>query len=264
MNLLQAALLGIIQGITEFFPVSSSAHLYFTQNMLGISNNEQAFGIFLNIGSFLAVVFFYRRHIMELLCGLRDLLIAHQSKDRNFFITLVITSTPVIVIFGIAEIVFEINVDSVFTMCTAMIVFSVILWLCDENLRQIPGPVARKHSILVGIAQVLSIVPGISRLGSCLSMMRYLGYSRRESFRYSMLMSLIPVCGAITLKLLKVFCGRIFIQDWNAVFVGGLFAFVFGLMALRFMDSFLKTHTLLPIIIYRIIFGLGIAINCLL
>jgi undecaprenyl-diphosphatase len=263
MSLLQAITLGIIQGITEFFPVSSSAHLRIAQNMLGISGYEQAFGIFINAGSFLAIVLFYRKYIWELLCGFRDLLTAKKTRDRDFLITIIVSNIPVIVIFGIAEIVFAINIDSMAVMCTAMIGFSFILLLCDRNSEQTPGPITLKHGIMVGIAQLLSIIPGVSRLGSCLSMMRYLGYSRRESFRYSMMMSLVPVCGASSLKLLKVFCGKIFIENWNTVIVGGLFAFIFGLVTLRFVDSFLKTNTLLLIIIYRIIFGLCIVTSCL-
>ncbi|MDR1335183.1 MAG: undecaprenyl-diphosphate phosphatase [Holosporaceae bacterium] len=263
MDLSHAILFGIIQGVTEFLPISSSAHLRIIRNICGIFENEPAFEIFLNAGSFLAIVFFYHQLIWKLLRGSWDLLTVCRSEDRDFFITIAVSSVPVIVIFGIAEIVFSISINSMLIMSIAMIVFSVVLWLCDRNAQQMPGPVSRKHSILVGIAQILSFIPGVSRLGSCLSMMRYLGYSRRESFRYAMLMSLVPVCGAITLKLLKVFCGKIFINDWNAVFVGGLFAFVSGLITLHFMDSFLKTHQLLPIIIYRIIFGFCIAINCL-
>jgi undecaprenyl-diphosphatase len=209
-------------------------------------------------------MFFYRRYIGELLCGLRDLLVAHKTKDRDFLITIIVSNIPVIVIFGIAEIVFAINITSIIIMCAAMIVFSIVLWLCDRNPQQMSGPITMKHGILVGIAQVLSIIPGVSRLGSCLSMTRYLGYSRQESFRYSMLMSLVPVFGAIVLKLLKVFYGKIIIEDWNIVFIGGLFTFIFGIITLRFMDSFLKNHTLLLIIIYRIMFGLCIATNCLL
>ena len=260
MSTWQAIFLGAIQGITEFLPVSSTAHVMFFSQILNISVPESAFFIFLNLGSLLALMTYYYKDVLKLFIGSFDFILNKKTSERDSVITLFLSSLPVFVIFGTAEIVFDFKIESPFVLASAMIIFAIILYACDRNSTDKIN-VSRKDSIFTGIAQVASLIPGVSRLGACLSMMRYLGYSRTEAFRYSMILSIPPVVGACFLKLLKIILGKITISNWSLVFAGSVSAFIIGLAALWAVNQFLKRFTLLPLVIYRIIFGIAIFVK---
>jgi undecaprenyl-diphosphatase len=184
-----------------------------------------------------------------------DFITNQNSENRYFFVTIFLSSLPIIVVFGFLEIVFGININSMVIISGAMVVFALILYFCDRN-SVYEKNITRKDSLMVGLAQVMSFCPGVSRLGICLSAMRYLKYSREESFKYSMILSIPPVLGACCLKLIKIIIGKSTIENWSMVTAGSISAFIFGLITLSLMTRFLKKHTLLPLIIYRILLGL--------
>ncbi len=255
MTFLYALLLGAIQGITEFLPVSSSAHLIVIPKLFGFPYQGKEFDVFLNLGSLLAILVFFRAAFFSMLFGLKDFVIDKRTQNRNFFITIFWSSLPTIVVFGIAETVFNIEINSPVIMGISMIVFAVVLYLCD--IRESASlKVTRTDSILTGIAQTMSLIPGVSRLGACLSMMRYLNYTREDSFKYSMILSIPPVAGACFLKLLKILCSNAYTIDWSMVMFGCFSSFVFGLISLEMVCRFMRKFTLFPIVVYRILFGL--------
>lgn len=255
MTFLYALLLGAIQGITEFLPVSSSAHLLVIPKLLGLPYQGKAFDIFLNLGSLLAILVFFRSAFFSMLFGFKDFVINRKSQNRYFFMTLFWSSLPTIVIFGIVEIFFSVEINSTIVMGISMIVFAVVLYLCDAR-QSAELKITRTDSILTGIAQTMSLIPGVSRLGACLSMMRYLNYTREDSFKYSMILSIPPVTGACFLKLLKILSSGTQSIEWEMVGLSCLASFAFGLITLKMMCKFLRKFTLFPIVIYRIIFGL--------
>jgi undecaprenyl-diphosphatase len=130
------------------------------------------------------------------------------------------------------------------------------LYFCDKSPTD-KTDISRIDALKVGFVQPLSIIPGVSRLGICLSMMRYLKYSREESFRFAMILSVPPVVGACFVEMVKiVFVGEKKIADWSLAATGFASAFAFGLISLSLVMKFLQNHTFLPIIIYRVSFGL--------
>jgi undecaprenyl-diphosphatase len=260
MTLLHAIFLGIIQGITEFLPVSSSAHLMVFSKLMGLPEQRLSFDVFLNIGTFLAIFVFFWPKIWSLIRGSKDLLMNKKTEDRNFLLILIASSIPTIIVFGFAEIFLDIDFKTNVILSIALVVFAIILWFCDRQPME-NKTITMKDGIFVGCAQILSIIPGVSRLGICLSMMRYLHYSREESFKFSIILSIPPVAGACLLKLINCFSGKTPIDNWLFVFIGCIFSFVFGLMSLTTVNIFLKKYTLLSVIIYRIIFAIFIAVR---
>ncbi|MDR0631649.1 MAG: undecaprenyl-diphosphate phosphatase [Holosporaceae bacterium] len=254
MTFLQAIFLGAVQGITEFLPVSSSAHVTIFSKLFGISHHEKVFDIFLNSGTLLAIIIFFRKQMWKLLLGSLDFIGNRKTTSRYFFVTILLSSLPTITVFGILEIVFNISINSEIILAGALILFGVVLYFCDQSQTHRKN-ISRKDSLLIGFVQPLSFIPGVSRLGICLSMMRYLKYSREESFRYCMMLSTIPVLGACFLQLTKIFTGEILVESWPIVVVGSFSAFISGWISLSLMTEFLKSHTLLAIIIYRILLG---------
>ncbi|MBR1735337.1 MAG: undecaprenyl-diphosphate phosphatase [Alphaproteobacteria bacterium] len=271
MTSFEAVVLGIIQGITEMLPVSSSTHLMLFSLMQGLPNQRHSFDIFLNIGTLAAVIVFFAPQFWNLTKGGVDFLRRKNSHNRDFFLIIVLANIPTIVFFGLAEIFFDINFHSPFLISSSLIIFALILWRCDregdrsvsENssssfIKKKLSQVTMQDAIFTGLAQLFAIIPGVSRLGVCYSVMRYLRYSRQIAFRFSMILSIVPVTGACFLKTLKLFTGQIVIENVMQVSIGCIFSFVFGLITLYWIDSFFKNHSALCFVIYRIIFGLFI------
>lgn len=253
--MLHAIYLGIIQGITEFLPVSSSTHLMIFSKLYGLPNNRHCFDIFLNIGTLLTILVYYRSSIVDLFSGFIDFIKNKKTENRCLFLTLFLSSIPTIIIFGIAELFFDINFNSIALLSVSLILFAIVLLFCDQKPEN-NKKMTIKDGLIIGIAQLLSIIPGVSRLGICFSAARYLQFSREESFRFSMLLSIPPVVGACSIKLLKIFSGKLSIDNWSFVIVGCLFSFIFGLFSISIINNFLKKHSMLPLVIYRIIFGI--------
>jgi undecaprenyl-diphosphatase len=146
------------------------------------------------------------------------------------------------------------DINSATILAVLLIVFAVVLYLCDRS-PTLKSDVSRRDSLLTGLVQSLSFIPGVSRLGICMSALRYLKYSREESFRYSIMLYIPPVFGACCIQMIKIIAGRT-TENMLVGVTGFMSAFIFGLISLSFVVKFLRRHTLLPIVVYRILFGL--------
>ena len=254
MYLSDSIILGAVQGITEFLPVSSTAHTALCQKIFSLHHFGKDFDILLNLGTLFVLMIYFFRDFMKIFFGGLNFICNKNSKNRDFFLMILLANLPTIILFGILEFL-NVKVTSVKLAVINLIGFGIILYLCDRK------PVNKKEfslkdAIKVGFAQMLSFFPGVSRLGICLSMCRYLGYGRRESFRFSMILSIFPVMGACFLKLLKIFAHSTSVTPSIHLAAGIISAFVFGIISIYIADRFLKRHTFAPIVIYRIIFGI--------
>ena len=262
--MLLVVVLAIVQGIAEFLPISSSLHLNFFSSIInhGYSDVEiSSFCILLNLGTLLALCWHYRQDVWQIMCGFFDFLLLKKTENREYFLSIAIANIPTIVLFGYVEIACGGQNFSNIVMLSAMIIFSIIMFVCDKigktDLNEMPY---RKEWILVGIAQLFSMIPGVSRLGSNLCMFRILGFDRMASFKYSMILSIPPVLGATFLKTVKmVFCQNNIsseLLNFSCISIGILVSFVCGSLALRLVERFLQRFTLSPFVIYRILFAL--------
>lgn len=262
--MLLVVVLAIVQGIAEFLPISSSLHLNFFSSIInhGYSDAEiSSFCILLNLGTLLALCWHYRQDVWQIMRGFFDFLFFKKTENRECFLSVTIANIPTIVLFGYVEIVCGGQNFSNIVMLSAMIIFSIIMFMCDKigktDLNEMPY---RKEWILVGIAQLFSMIPGVSRLGSNLCMFRVLGFDRLASFKYSMILSIPPVLGATFLKTVKLTMGQNnFCSDllnFSCISIGILISFVCGSLALRLVEHFLQRFTLSPFVIYRILFAL--------
>jgi len=252
MYLLDSIILGAVQGITEFLPVSSTAHTALCQKMFSLHHFGRNFDILLNLGTLLALSVYFFQDFLKIFFGGLNFICNKKTQNRDFFLMILLANLPTIILFGISEFS-EIKVMSTKLAAINLIGFGIVLYLCDQKPANKKG-FSLNDAVKVGIAQMFSFLPGVSRLGICLSMCRYLGYSRRESFRFSMLISIFPVAGACCLKLMKVFTKNSFSSIH--IMAGVISAFVFGIISLYIVNKFLKKNTFTPIVIYRIIFGI--------
>lgn len=247
-------LLGIIQGITEFFPISSTAHLIILPKIFGFHSHGREIDIFLNLGTLFAVITFFYKNVLNLIYGALDTITFKQTKNRYEFVTLFFASIPVILFGAIIELVFDADIQSVKIMAINLIIFGAILYACDM-CHVHKKDVSRYDAIWIGLSQTLSLIPGVSRLGACLSTARLLGYSEWQAFKYSMILSLAPVSGACVLKLAKVAYGNIVIEDYKLVIIGCVCSYIFGILTLLIMKYILRFCSFKLFAAYRILFG---------
>ena len=214
MNTLEAIILGTIQGLTEFLPVSSSGHLVLFQNLFGMHEPELLFDICLHVGTLAAVLIVFYREIFEILTALIQIpvrlkaaggignLCANDESIRMALL-IVVGSIPTAVIGLLFKEITEQLFGSLTIVGCMLLVTGTVLWL-TRRIRSTGRPIERtslKDALLIGIVQGLAILPGISRSGSTISVALFLGVDRKVAGRYSFLLSIPAIVGALILSL---------------------------------------------------------------
>lgn len=270
MTILEAVMLGILQGVTEFLPVSSSGHLALMQHFLGLREPQVFFDVMLHLGTLGAVIIAYRRSIREL-AGASLSAIANPRFYRRPISTIKGSTNLKLIWFiflgsvptGAIAIVFKQQLEALFVKPTvvAMMLMTtgVILQLPRLRRNTVPGdcPVRFWHSPLIGIAQGLAITPGISRSGATISLALLLGISSKQAARFSFLLSIPAILGAVLLKLKDV--ASISVSPM-AVVIGTLTAFAVGYIALRVLLAALDRGKFIGFSYYCFALGAGVLI----
>lgn len=260
MSLLDALILGIVQGLTEFIPVSSSGHLVLLHDWLGVTQSGLAFDVALHFGTLMALLLFFRKDIAKLAVG-----VFKGGVQRRLALILAAATIPAI----IAGILLSDLADSTFrsTRLVAMnLIIVAILMLAAERYyrRQHKKTeleqVSAKQGLAIGVAQAIALVPGTSRSGITITTGLFAGLDRVAATRFSFLLGIPAMMGAI-LKIFVLDGGASQVADQPAIFsVGIVAAFFSGLAAIAFMLRYLAKHTLDVFAYYRIGIGLLVLI----
>jgi len=255
----QAIILGLVQGLTEFIPVSSSAHLNITHWMFG-QDRELAFDLTLHIGTLLALGFYFRHDWVALL---RD---AKQKKLRNLVFLACVPAVIAGVLLRDLEEKLPLFTEVQFN-AIMLIIAGIVLWLADKAGRKQRdiGSIHVMDAVIVGCSQALALIPGVSRSGATMTAGLALGLTRESAARYSFLMSLPITLGAVGFDLLKRLPG---IQRDGAVaalgaapavlLLGVVIAALSGFWAIGFLLNYLKTRDVTPFVIWRIAVAMAV------
>ena len=266
MTLLEAVVLGIVQGLTEFLPISSTAHLRVIPALLGWADPGAAFSAVIQIGTVVAVLFYFRRDLWEIgtafLRGLRDRRpFADPHARMGWFIG---AGTVPIVVFGLLfERQIKSELRSLWVIAAALIGVGVLMAVADrlaEKRRRRAGDdaVTLADALVVGVAQACALVPGVSRSGSTLAAGLFRGLSRAEAARFSFLLS-VPAVTAAGLKELYELLGTGLAGVGAANLIAGtVVSFVVGYLAIAGLLAFLRTRTVTVFVVYRVVIGLGL------
>ncbi|MFY0627838.1 MAG: undecaprenyl-diphosphate phosphatase [Reichenbachiella sp.] len=256
MTFLEALLLGIIQGLTEFLPVSSSGHLELGSYILGIQSSDNLlFAILVHGATALSTVVIFRKDILDLIKGLLEF---RWNDSVKYTLFIVISMIPV----GVVGVFFEDQVEAFFggrviLVGSMLLVTSLLLAFTYFNKNN-DGNIGFKSSIIIGLAQSIAIMPGISRSGATISTALLLGINKEQAARFSFLMVLPPILGAMLLKTKDIIEAPSVVSDiavTNLV-VGFLAAFVAGLFACKWMIALVKKGKLIYFSIYCGVIGL--------
>lgn len=225
MNLFQAAVLGVVQGLSEFLPISSSGHLVLVQNYFGINEGAVVFDIFLHFATLLAVLIYFRKDILKI--------------TKKELLIIVVASIPA----GIVGIFFEASIEQAFSsllLVGLFLIFSGVLNFITEyklkNQKQVKKEVGIKEALIIGIFQAIAVLPGISRSGSTVSAGSMQNIDRKKTFRFSFLMVVPVIFGANLIHLLRVINGDPLAIDPSILLAGGSLAFVSGMLSLKVFE----------------------------
>lgn len=258
MTLFEIIILAIIQGLTEFLPISSSAHLILPAEVLGWKNQGLAFDVAVHVGSLLAVMIYFRVDIYRLtIAWFSTGFTSKMNADAKLAWFVVIGTIPAGLFGLLMKDWIELNARSALVIAITTIVFGLLLWYADVKATQeksIKG-LTLKDTVIIGLAQALAIIPGTSRSGVTMTAGLLLGLNRESAARFSFLLS-IPIILAAglfsTLDLLED-SSKV---DWNALIYGAAFSFVAAYLCIYLFLSWISRIGMLPFVIYRLILGI--------
>jgi undecaprenyl-diphosphatase len=259
MSLWLAAILGLVQGLTEFIPVSSNAHLRIVSALLGVKDAGAAYTAVIQLGSVVAVIAYFARDLVDVTVALFR---APGTPEGRLPWLIAAGTVPIMVAGLLLKKHIESDVRALWIIATALIVVGIAMAIIDEMAvrRGVNRPlssIALGDALLVGLAQTLALVPGVSRSGATICMALLLGFSRSDSARFSFLLSIPAVAGAGILEARKAWVD-LGPDAVPALAVGIGVAAVTSYAAIAWLLRWLGSHQLIGFAIYRIACGLAL------
>jgi undecaprenyl-diphosphatase len=243
--MIELLLLSVVQGVTEFLPISSSAHLILLSKYFNFSNSNLTLDVSLHLGSLLAIILYFKEDLKNFI------------QNRILFLKIIITSIPITLVgFVLVKINFLDFFRSYKIIGWSTLIFGLVLFISDlrKTDKNIETNFSYRNAIFIGLFQVLALIPGVSRSGITITGARFLNLNRIDSAKISFLTS-IPILSIVSLYNLQ----KILIQNNLEIsilnLVGVIMSFFFSYITIKFFLYFLKKSNLLLFVIYRIILG---------
>jgi len=265
MTFFESIILGAVQGIAEFLPISSTGHLILMRDVLGI-NTE--FGLatdaVLHFATVFAVILYFRKDLYELLYALiKRTRGTPLSQEKNTLLfALVLGTVPAI----IAGLFLEKYMDTIFRdahfVAWILIAGSILFIVAEYVSRQylFHRELSIHKGIMIGFFQTLALLPGMSRSGATISGGMILGLSREVAARFAFLLSLPVICGGGLLKFIELGNAGVLQQDWQTILLSACVAFIAGILSIHYLLKFLKNNSLYTFIVYRVLLALLVLI----
>jgi len=255
METIQTILLAMIQGLTEFLPISSSAHLILLSEILGWNDQGLIFDISLHFGTLLAVIFYFKNDIYQMF--------SHSHfKDISTLINsplgiISIATLPIVIVGGLFSGFIEENLRSSFVIALATVFFGVLLYLSDRktHLAIEKKVMTVGLGLIIGLSQILAVIPGTSRSGITITAALFLGFSRTEAARFSFLLSIPVIIAGNILGIFEFSQIENMIFDYSDLLLGIGISFVIAYLTIKWFISFVERIGMLPFVIYRIFLG---------
>ncbi|MFA4842037.1 MAG: undecaprenyl-diphosphate phosphatase [Agrococcus sp.] len=262
MDWLIAILLGALQGATEFLPISSSAHLRIAGELLpGAEDPGATFTAITQIGTEIAVVVFFWRDISRIIgkwFGSLRGKVAKDDPDVKMGWLVIIGTIPIVLAGVLFQDLIRDQWRSLWITATVLIVFGIVLGLCDMlgNRVKTLETTTYRDGLLIGLAQVLSLVPGVSRSGATTSMGRALGYERPAAAKYAFFLAVPAVFGAGLYETAQAITEPSSVGlGWGPTIAATIVAFVVGMAVIKWLMAFISRGSFLPFVVYRIALG---------
>jgi len=249
--------LGLLQGLTEFLPISSSAHLILLPLLLGWEDQGLAFDVAVHVGTLIAVVSYFRKDISKLIVGwFLSVFKQQQSQDSRLAWMVIIGTIPVGLVGLFAGDLIEIYLRSPLVIAISTIVFGLLLWWADANGQRNKSEegLTLKAALTIGLYQVLALIPGTSRSGITMTAGLVLGLTREAAARFSFLLSVPLIFLAGGLKTIEL-AGSAIAIDWFAIIAGVVISALSAFACISLFLKMLEKIGMLPFVIYRLLLG---------
>ncbi len=263
MDLLTAIVLGLVQGLTEFLPISSSAHVSIAGRFLGVDDPGAAFTAISQLGTEAAVLIYFRRDILRIVQRWTASLLSRVPRNDPDALLgwWVILGTIPISVLGLAfQDRIETGLRSLWITATMLLVFALVIMAAERvgKQRRELHELTWRHGLAFGFWQALALVPGVSRSGGTIAGGLFMGYTREAAARYSFLLAIPAVLASGGLQLVKVFTGDAVGSGtaWGPIVVATLIAFGVGYAVIAWFMRYITTHTFTPFMVYRIVLAL--------
>jgi undecaprenyl-diphosphatase len=251
MSIVDSIILGLIQGITEFLPISSTGHLILSRSFLGITDSSGlAFDAVLQLSTSLAVLIYFRKDFINLFN--KTINFIRRVPGDYIYVKAIIAGTIPAIILGLS---FEDYISAFFrnplSVAVALIAGSILFYVAEKLGKQ-NQELSTKKGLAIGFFQALAIIPGMSRSGSTISGGLISGLSRIEAARFSFILSFPIIFGAGVYKLIDLVKDDALVSLGSSLLIGSFFAFISGMIAIHYLLKYLKSHTLNIFIFYRL------------
>ena len=263
MGWIEAVVLGLVQGLTEFLPISSSAHLRVVGELFGWDDPGAAFTAITQIGTEAAVLLYFRRDIARIVVSwLRSLRRRGEPLDADARMgwLIIVGSVPIVVLGLLLQDRIETTFRDLRIVATALVLFSLVLFWADRvgAKKRDLDTLTVGHGIAFGLAQAAALVPGVSRSGGTITMGLVLGYSRAAAARYSFLLAIPAVLGSGFFQAYEALSGDVAGAgvDWGPTLLATVLAFGVGLTVIAWLLRYLDRGSFTPFVVYRVVVGL--------
>ena len=262
--MLEAIFLGIIQGLTEFLPVSSSAHIrIFGEFLPSAADPGATFTAIMQIGTEIAVLIYFRADIARLIsASLRWLirrgeLVGSERSDARLSALILLGSLPIFFLGYFGQEYIRQNFRSLYLIAATLIIFGLLLGVMDHYGKKMKDldALGARDGIAYGIAQSLALIPGVSRSGATIAMGRALGYKREAALRYSFLLAIPAVLGSGAFELFNSLSKPLNSFSLGETFVATFTAFTVGYLVIAWLMKYVQTKSFMPFVIYRLLLG---------
>ena len=262
--MLEAIFLGIVQGLTEFLPVSSSAHIRILGEFLPSAQDPGAtFTAIMQIGTEIAVLIYFRADIARLISAslrwliIRSELVGEAKSDARLSALILLGSLPIFFLGYFGQEYIRQNFRSLYLIAATLIIFGLLLGVIDHYGKKMKDldALGARDGIAYGIAQSLALIPGVSRSGATIAMGRALGYKREAALRYSFLLAIPAVLGSGAFELFNSLSKPLNSFSLGETFVATLTAFTVGYLVISWLMKYVQTKSFMPFVIYRLLLG---------
>lgn len=256
MPLLYILVLSVIQGLTEFLPVSSSAHLVLTPHLFNEKDQGVLVDVALHVGTLLATLIYYRKDVAGIVVAVLNWHAPETRNLRNLGIYIVLATIPALIMGLVLHLLFPEGIRSVTVITATTLFFGILMGIADRKSREVKEikDMTLPQALVVGVAQSLALIPGTSRSGVTMTAARFMGFTRAEAARFSFLLGMPAMAAAGCLGLVEIVGSDSPGLLRDSLIAAG-FSFLAGLAAIHFMLRWLKRFGLMPYVIYRILLG---------
>jgi undecaprenyl-diphosphatase len=258
MDNLQIVILAIVQGLTEFLPISSSAHLVLLPQVLNWPEHGLVFDVAVHFGSLLAVLYYFRHEVLRMLCSWGRSLAGGEANQDSLLAWWVIVGTlPAVAVGFLFQHIIEGSLRAPWIVASASIFFGILLWVVDRKSvrRRDEYSLTLKDVLMIGCSQVLALIPGTSRSGITITMALYLGLTRKAAARFSFLLAMPIIFASGVLQTVRMVT-EVNPIGWGELALGILLSAASAGLCIHYFLRLVERTGMLPYVIYRVLLGI--------